>query len=63
MKWSKTRRATQNWELSSEGDALTFIVDGVPVMKTRYMPLTYSGFGFYTYGKQTLEVSNVIFNQ
>lgn len=63
MKWSKTRKATQNWELSSEGDALTFTVDGVPVMKTRYMPLTYSGFGFYTYGKQTLEVSNVTFNQ
>ena len=63
MKWSKTRKATQNWELSSEGDALTFIVDGVSVMKTRYMPLKYNGFGFYTFGKQTLEVSDVTFNQ
>ena len=33
MKWSKTRKATQKWEVSSEGNVLTFIVEGVLVMK------------------------------
>jgi hypothetical protein len=32
-------------------------------MRVRYMPLDYTGVGFYTVGKQTLIVNDVTFTQ
>ena len=63
VKWSDTKKVDQEWELTSDGQVLTFIVDGMPIMKVRYMPLDYAGFGFYTFGKQKLIVDDVEFIQ
>lgn len=63
MKWAKTKKALQTWELESDGSTIKFTVDDVPVMKVRYMPLEYSGFGFWTFGKQRLTVDDVIYYQ
>lgn len=49
--------------LESNGDAITLTMQGVPVFKLRYMPLTYTGFGFITYGEQEMIVDDVIFEQ
>ena len=38
-----------------------FIVDGIQILKVRYMPLEYTGFGYYTFGKQELAVDDVEF--
>ena len=56
-------RTDMVWVLESDGSQLTFKVDDVPIMKIRYMPLQYSGFGYYTYGNQELVVDEVEFNQ
>ena len=50
-------------KLISDGQVLTFIVDGVQILKVRYMPLEYTGFGYYTFGKQELQVDDVEFIQ
>lgn len=63
VKWSDTKKVDQEWELTSDGQVLTFIVDGMSIMKVRYMPLDYAGFGFYTFGKQKLIVDDVEFIQ
>ncbi len=63
IKLKKKRNLNQEWELKSEGDVLYFSIDGVPMMKIRYMPLEYSGFGYYVWGKQELEVDDVEFIQ
>lgn len=63
VKWSKTRKAQQNWRLESDGSTLSFFVDELPIMKVRYMPLEYAGFGYYTFGKQKLIVDDVEFDQ
>ena len=63
IKWSKKRRSDMVWTLVSDGEQLTFKVDGVSILTIRYMPLTYSGFGFYTFGNQALEVDEVEFRQ
>ena len=57
------KKVDQEWELISDGQVLTFIVDGMQILKVRYMPLEYSGFGFYTFGKQELAVDDVEFIQ
>ena len=41
----------------------SYIVDGVQILKVRYMPLEYTGFGYYTFGKQELQVDDVEFIQ
>ena len=51
------------WNLVSEGQNLIFTVNGVAIMTVRYMPLQYSGFGFYTFGNQELTVEEVEFRQ
>lgn len=56
-------RTDMIWELESDGSQLTFKVDDAPIMKIRYMPLQYSGFGYYTFGNQELVVDEVEFNQ
>ena len=63
VKWEKTRKAQQNWRLENDGSTLSFYVDEVPIMKVRYMPLEYAGFGYYTFGKQKLIVDDVLFMQ
>lgn len=63
VKWKKTRKMQQEWDLESDGTTLTFTVDGMQIMKIRYMPLEYSGFGYYTFGKQKLIVDDVEFVQ
>lgn len=49
--------------LESNGDAITFTMEGVQIFKLRYMPLSYNGFGFITYGEQEMIVEDVIFEQ
>ncbi len=63
VKWKDLKKVDQEWELKSDGQVLTFIVDGLQIMKIRYMPLDYAGFGFYTFGKQKLTVDDVEFIQ
>ena len=63
VKWKDRKKVDQEWELISDGEVLTFSVDGMQIMKVRYMPLEYAGFGFYTFGKQELLVDDVEFIQ
>lgn len=63
VKWKDKSKVDQEWELESDGEILTFIVDGMQIMKVRYMPLQYAGFGYYTFGKQKLVVDDVEFIQ
>ncbi len=63
VRWSVKRKARQNWRLESDTKTISFFVDDVPIMKMRYMPLEYTGFGFYTFGKQKLEVDDIEFIQ
>lgn len=60
---SGKRRADMLWTLASDGDQLTFKVDGAVALNIRYMPLQYAGFGFYTFGNQELIVDEVEFIQ
>lgn len=61
--WPKNKKIEQEWVLTSDGQELTFIVDDMQIMQVRYMPLEYSGFGFYTFGNQKLIVDDVEFIQ
>lgn len=63
VKWDNNKKTDQEWELISENDILTFLVDGMPILKVRYMPLSYSGVGYYTFGKQELIVDDIEFIQ
>lgn len=61
--WSGERHSDMEWTLISDGQTLMFKVDGISIMTIRYMPLSYTGFGFYTFGNQELIVDEVEFNQ
>lgn len=63
MKWQKKTKSQQLWKLSNEADELVFSIDDMEVMRVKYMPLEYSGIGFYTYGKQKLEVNEMTYEQ
>ncbi len=63
IKWNGKRKSDMDWALISDGQTLIFKVDGVSMLTIRYMPLQYSGFGFYTFGNQELEVDEVEFIQ
>ena len=63
IKWKGKRRSDMDWSLISDGQTLTFKVDGAAMLTIRYMPLTYTGFGFYTFGNQELIVDEVEFIQ
>ena len=41
--WKDKKKVDQEWELISDGQVLTFIVDGIQILKVRYMPLEYTG--------------------
>ena len=47
VKWKDRKKVDQEWELISDGQVLTFIVDGVQILKVRYMPLEYTGFDYH----------------
>lgn len=61
--WLGKRKSDMLWTLVSDGQMLNFKIDGVSIMSIRYMPLSYSGFGFYTFGNQKLVVDEVEFRQ
>lgn len=63
VKWADRSKIDQEWELVSDGQELTFKVDGMQIMKVKYMPLSYSGVGYYTFGKQELVVDDIEFVQ
>ena len=63
VKWKGKRKTDMEWILISDGETLTFKVDGISILTIRYMPLNYSGFGFYTFGNQELIVDEVEFKQ
>lgn len=63
IKWKDKKKVDQEWELESDGDILRFSIDGLEILKVRYMPLNYTGVGFYTFGKQTLVVDDIEFIQ
>lgn len=63
VKWNKNKKLQQLWELESDGQQLSFFVDGMQIMKIRYMPIDYAGVGFYTFGKQKLIVDDIEFLQ
>lgn len=61
--WKKDKKAQQQWTLTKVGDELAFSVDGMEIMRVRYMPLEYAGVGFYTFGKQKLIVEQITYQQ
>ncbi|MDE6301543.1 MAG: hypothetical protein K2M19_07485 [Muribaculaceae bacterium] len=63
IKWSSKKKLEQVWKLVCDGDVLSFYVDDMEILKVRYMPLDFSGIGFYTFGKQTLVVDEMTFTQ
>ena len=63
IKWKGKYSVNCKMTLISNGDELTFKVDDIPMMNVRHMPLDYSGFGFYTCGKQKLTADKVEFIQ
>lgn len=65
VKWGKAEKGKQNqvWKLISANGELQFFVDDMEIMKVRYMPLDFTGVGFYTIGKQTLVIDDVTFTQ
>lgn len=65
IKWGDAKKGKQEqvWKLISDGDQLQFFVDDLEILKVRYMPLDFTGIGFYTIGKQTLVVDDVTFTQ
>lgn len=63
VKWRKKKKLNQEWKLASDGSTLSFFVDGMEILKVKYMPLDYTGVGFFTFGKQTLIVDDITFTQ
>lgn len=63
IKWPDKKKLDQEWKLICDGDVLSFYVDGMEILKVRYMPIDFSGIGFYTFGKQTLVVEDMTFTQ
>lgn len=63
IKWGKRWNASMQWKLVYDGDQIIFEIDGARIMTIRYMPLSYSGFGYYSYGNQSLTIQDVEFIQ
>lgn len=63
VKWADRKKVDHEWELVSDGRQLNFVVNGMPIMKVKHMPLDYTGVGFYTFGKQELVVDDIEFIQ
>lgn len=63
VKWGKNKNLNQQWKMVCDGDVLSFFVDDMEILKVKYMPIDYTGVGFYTFGKQTLVVEDMTFTQ
>lgn len=65
IKWGKADKGKreQKWVLKSDNDQLSFYVNDMEILNVRYMPLDFTGVGFYTIGKQTLVIDDVTFTQ
>ncbi|MBD5215082.1 MAG: hypothetical protein HDS78_00930 [Bacteroidales bacterium] len=63
IKWENKKKLDQEWKLVCDGEIISFYVDGLEIMKVKYMPLDFSGIGFYTFGKQTLTIEDMTFTQ
>ncbi len=65
IRWKKklNKKPAQTWILKSNGQTLEFVVNDEPIMKVRYMPLDYTGFGYYSVGKCELIIDEVEFKQ
>ena len=65
VKWTKKRKVNQQWKLvyDAHSQQIEFLVDDMLIMKVRHMPLEYTGFGFYTFGKQELTIDDIEFIQ
>ena len=63
VKWQNKKKLSQQWKLVSDGDVLSFFVDDMEILKVKYMPLDFTGLGFYTFGKQKLIVDDIEFIQ
>jgi hypothetical protein len=65
VKWAKKGNVNQQWKLvyDAHSQQIEFFVDDMPIMKVRHMPLEYTGFGFYTFGKQELTIDDIEFIQ
>lgn len=63
IRWQKTKKAQQQWVLTYESEEIVFSIDGIELIRVRYMPLQYTGVGFYTFGKQKLQVSEMTYEQ
>ena len=63
IQWKGKRKTDMLWTLVNDGQTLSFKIDGATILNICYMPLSYSGFGFYTFGNQDLIVDEVTFIQ
>jgi len=65
IRWKKklNKKIAQTWVLKSNGQTLEFVVNDEPIMRVRYMPLEYTGFGYYSVGKCELVIDEVEFKQ
>lgn len=62
-KWPDKKKIHQEWELVYDGEVLCFLIDGKGLLKVKYMPMEFSGTGFYSFGDQTLIVKDITFTQ
>lgn len=61
--WPKKKKVSQQWKFISDGDEIRFYINGNEQMRLKYMPVDFSGIGFYAFGDQTLTVEDVTFIQ
>lgn len=59
----KKNKENQEWTLISEHQNLKFLVNGIPMLNVRYMPLKYTGTGFISMGLQKIEIDDIEFIQ
>lgn len=64
MSWGTFKDIQQEWELISDNQTLRLNINEEPMLKVKYMPLQYSGVGFYATGKgQSLSIDDIEFIQ
>lgn len=63
IKISEKRNATLSFSLKSTYQKLQFYVNDMLAVERRYISLTSNGFGFFVFGKQTVDFDNVEFIQ
>lgn len=63
LKWPYTKNVKQDWRFIYNNGNITFYINDIDVLNVKHMPIDFSGIGFCVYGKQTLTVDNITFNQ